>query len=85
MQTSHRLSAGTVAMLTLPPLLWAGNAVVGRLMVGQVAPLALSFFRWFFALLALLPLTGASLWRARAVLREHWVVLARQGFLGVAC
>jgi len=26
-------------LLTLPPLLWAGNAVVGRLMVGQVPPL----------------------------------------------
>ncbi|MDE2121481.1 MAG: DMT family transporter [Betaproteobacteria bacterium] len=85
MQTSHRLSAGTVVMLTLPPLLWAGNAVVGRLMVGQIAPLALSFFRWFFALLALLPVTGAALWRSRAVLRAHWKVLARQGFLGVAC
>ena len=30
-----------VLMLTLPPLLWAGNAVVGRLMVGSVPPLAL--------------------------------------------
>ena len=85
MHSSKRLSAGTVLMLTLPPLLWAGNAVVGRLMVGHIAPLALSFCRWFFALLALLPFSAVSLWRGRALLRRHWVVLARQGFLGVAC
>ena len=85
MRPTPRLSAGTLAMLALPPLLWAGNAVVGRLMVGQIAPLALSFFRWFFALLALLPFAAGGLWRGRELLRRHWLVLARQGLLGVAC
>ena len=85
MHTSHRLSAGTLAMLALPPLLWAGNAVVGRLMVGQIAPLALSFFRWLFALLAVLPFTASTLWRGRGLLARHWKLLARQGFLGVTC
>ncbi len=72
-------------MLLLPPMLWAGNAVVGRLLVGQIAPLALSFYRWLFALLALSPFTARTLWRSRGVLRSHWKVLARQGFLGVTC
>lgn len=72
-------------MLLLPPMLWAGNAVVGRLMVGQIAPLTLSFCRWLFALLVLLPFTGRTLWRSREVLRRHWKILARQGFLGVTC
>lgn len=85
MHSTHRLSAGTVLMLTLPPLLWAGNAVVGRLMVGQIAPLTLSFCRWLCALLVLLPFTGTTLWQSRAVLRTRWKTLARQGFLGVTC
>lgn len=84
MQTTPRLSAGTLLMLVLPPLLWAGNAVVGRMMVGQIGPLALSFFRWCFAWLAVLPFAAPGLWRGRALLRRHAVVLARQGLLGVA-
>ena len=57
--------------MTLPPLLWAGNAVVGRLIVGSVPPLTLNFLRWALAALLLLPLgwrvlraTGARCWRA---------------------
>ena len=42
--------------MTLPPLLWAGNAVVGRLLVGQVPPLTLNLLRWLLAALFLLPL-----------------------------
>ena len=37
---SGHLTPRLAALLTLAPLLWAGNAVVGRLMVGQVPPLS---------------------------------------------
>ncbi|OIQ99842.1 putative DMT superfamily transporter inner membrane protein [mine drainage metagenome] len=84
MRTHTKLDFSTVLLLTLPPLLWAGNAVVGRLMVGQIPPLALSFDRWFFALLVALLFTGPALWRERAVLRRHWKPLACMGFVGVA-
>jgi len=33
---NHPLTPRLALLLTLPPLLWAGNAIVGRLMVGQV-------------------------------------------------
>jgi drug/metabolite transporter (DMT)-like permease len=69
-------------LMTLPPLLWAGNAVVGRLMVGQVPPLALNGLRWALVLLILLPLA----WRALLPLsriRERWRYLALTGLLGV--
>ena len=71
-----------ILLLTLPPLLWAGNAVVGRLMVGQVPPLTLNFLRWLLALLVLLPLA----WRALlpvSRLRERWPYLLAIGVLGV--
>ena len=29
------IDARTALLMTMPPLLWAGNAVVGRLMVGM--------------------------------------------------
>ena len=49
MSTHQPLSLRTALLLTLPPLLWAGNAVVGRLAVGAVPPVALNFVRWLQA------------------------------------
>lgn len=77
------LDPRTALLLTLPPLFWAGNAVVGRLMVGQIPPLALSFYRWLFALLLALLIVGPDLWRHREVLRRKWKSLAIMGILGV--
>ena len=80
---THALDARTAFLLTLPPLFWAGNAVVGRLMVGQIPPLALSFYRWLFALCFALAIVGPDLWRHREVLRRRWKALAIMGILGV--
>ncbi|MFY8083520.1 MAG: DMT family transporter [Rubrivivax sp.] len=77
-----KLTPRLVLVLTTPPLLWAGNAVVGRLMVGQVPPLTLNFLRWVLALALLLPLA----WRALlplARIRERWPYLLAIGTLGV--
>jgi drug/metabolite transporter (DMT)-like permease len=71
-------------LMTLPPLLWAGNAVVGRLMVGQVPPLTLNFMRWALTALILLPLA----WRAFSPLSNlttRWPYLLAVGLLGVGC
>lgn len=79
---SSRLSPRIVFLMTLPPLLWAGNAVVGRLLVGQVPPLALNTLRWLLALALLLPLG----WRALTAPREllaRWPHLLLLGTLGV--
>jgi drug/metabolite transporter (DMT)-like permease len=72
-------------LMTLPPLLWAGNAVVGRLMVGQVPPLMLNALRWAIALAILLPLAwpAVATREARAALRARWKPLASLGLLGV--
>ncbi len=82
-----RLTGRMALLLTLPPLLWAGNAVVGKLMVGNVPPMALNAGRWLLATLLLLPLG----WRAiatptaRAAIRTRWRELALLSFLGVGC
>jgi drug/metabolite transporter (DMT)-like permease len=52
---SRSLSPSTLVLLLLPPLFWAGNAVVGRALVGRFPPLALSFARWALALVLLAP------------------------------
>jgi drug/metabolite transporter (DMT)-like permease len=77
-----RIDARTALLMTLPPLLWAGNAVVGRLIVGSVPPLALNFLRWALAALLLLPLGWRVLRRPSALL-ARWPHLLLLGLLGV--
>jgi len=80
----QRLDLRTAALLTLAPLLWAGNAVVGRLMAGHVPPITLNFLRWALAFAILLPWT-AWLLRPGSPLWPHWRRFAVLGLLGVGC
>lgn len=79
-----KLSPATAALLTVPPLLWAGNAVVGRLVTELVSPITLNFLRWVVAFFILLPLAGWVL-RRNAGMWPHWRRFALLGLLGVGC
>ena len=80
--TALRVTPRLTLLLTLPPLLWAGNAVVGRLMVGQVPPLTLNLLRWLLAGAILLPLGWRALTPVDAI-RRRWSYLLALGLLGV--
>ncbi len=69
-------------LMSLPPLMWAGNAVVGRALVGSVPPLLLNAMRWWFALVLLLPL-GWRVLRRPGLIASRWRHFALLGFLGV--
>jgi drug/metabolite transporter (DMT)-like permease len=79
---NHALTPRIAFLLTLPPLLWAGNAVVGRALVGTVPPLALNAMRWWIALVLLLPLGWRAL-RSPADITSRWKHFALLGLLGV--
>src|SRR5215207_7525638 len=81
---NQRLTPATALLLTLPPVLWAGNAVVGRLVNGLVPPITLNFLRWALAFALLLPLAGWALRRGSG-LWAHWRRFAVLGLLGVGC
>src|SRR5437763_15371301 len=83
MQRAH-VTAATAALLTLPPLLWAGNAVVGSLVVGRIPPLTLNALRWTIALLILLPLGWRVVARPAALLARAGY-FASAGFFGIGC
>ncbi len=76
------LTLRTALLLVVPPLLWAGNAVVGRLVSGLVPPITLNFLRWALAFVVLLPLAGWVLRRGSG-LWPHWKRFAVLGLLGV--
>jgi drug/metabolite transporter (DMT)-like permease len=76
------LSLSTVLMLILAPLLWAGNAIVGRMVSTMVPPITLNFLRWLLAMLILLPFAYPLFFRGSA-LWIHWKRFALLGLLGV--
>ncbi|HEY1091896.1 MAG TPA: DMT family transporter [Burkholderiaceae bacterium] len=79
-----RLTPRLAIYLTLPPLMWAGNAVLGRSLASSVSPGLLNGLRWTLALCLLLPL-ARTLWAAPALLRRHWRYYAVLGLLGMGC
>ncbi len=80
-----QLTPSLALMLSVPPLLWAGNAVVGRLAIGHISPLWLNASRWALALALLLPWGWRVFGSAgrRAEIRARWRHLALLGLLGV--
>jgi drug/metabolite transporter (DMT)-like permease len=80
--SSHTFSLRTLVWLVLPPMMWAGNAVVGRILVGALPPVAMNALRWAIVAVLLAPLA----WRVCAAPREvlrRWRYLALIGTLGV--
>ena len=78
----YRLTPATALLLTVPPMLWAGNAVVGRLVRDAVPPMTLNLIRWSIALAVLLPLGRAAL-RADYGVLANWKRYSMLGLLGV--
>jgi len=78
----HALTPRTAALLLIPPLLWAGNTIVGRLIHELIPPITLNFFRWILAFFLLLPSAHQVLKRT-SPLWPHWKRYALLGLLGV--
>ena len=81
---SQKLSPATALLLTVPPLMWAGNAVVGRLVTDLVPPITLNFLRWLVAFFILLPLAWKGL-RPSSGRWAHWQRFGLLSLLGVGC
>ena len=69
---SHtRLTPTAALLLTVPPVLWACNAVLGRVIADMVSPMTLNLLRWCIAFVLLLPLAGSVL-RPSSALWPSW-------------
>jgi drug/metabolite transporter (DMT)-like permease len=79
---NRRVTLSSALLLTVPPVLWAGNAVVGRLVYEWIPPMTLNLARWAIALIILLPLAGSVL-RPGSGLWASWRRFALLGLLGV--
>lgn len=70
-------------MMMMPPLFWAGNAIIGRAAVGIVPPVGLAFWRWTLGAAVLLPFAWRHLRADRHALAANWPVVLLLTALGV--
>jgi len=82
--SAQTLTPRAAALLLVPPLLWASNAIVGRMIHEMIPPMTLNFVRWVMAGLLLLPFTYQVL-RRHSPLWSHWKRYAMLSLLGVGC
>ncbi len=69
-------------LLTLTPLFWGGNFVLGRGVHEFFPPIALASIRWTLAFLIILPFAWPHLRRDWSVIRQQWPWLLLLGATG---
>lgn len=70
--------------LVLPPLLWAGNFIVGRAVRDDMTPMTLSLGRWLIALVCLLPFALGAMRRDWRRYWDHRWLVSGTSIVGVA-
>jgi len=71
------------ALLTVMPLFFSSNLVIGRAAVESVEPWTLAFLRWLLAFAILLPFAYGGLLRHRDTLLRQWDLIGLMGLLGM--
>jgi len=69
-------------VLTLTALCWGGNAVFGKLVVGEVSPMLVVSLRWLGVVLLLAVFAKQYVARDWAILRYHLVYISIMGGVG---
>ena len=70
-------------LLSITALCWAGNAIVGRIAAGHIAPVTLSFLRWSIAFLIILPFAWKHLARDWAAIRARLGIMIVLSVTGI--
>lgn len=78
------LWARPVLLLWLPPLFWAGNLVLGRVLGPTFPPVSLAVGRWLVALAVLAPFVARRAYEQRELLRRHAMLILGCGAFGIA-
>ena len=68
--------------LVIATLCWGGNAVAGKLAVGHVSPMMLTFWRWFFAVAIIFAMSVPQLVRDSPIARKRLPILLFYGVVG---
>ncbi len=69
-------------LLILTTLFWGGNAVAGKMAVGNISPVLLTLMRWVIAAGIIFLFAIKDLKRDWPTIRRHWLLLAFYGAVG---
>ena len=78
------LYANAYLMLIFTTLSWGGNAIFGRLAVGEISPMLLTCMRWIGVAILLLLFARKKIRDEGDTLKRHWRYFAAMGALGFA-
>lgn len=76
------MQIGAYLILTLTTFIWGANAIMGKLAVGHISPLALTSLRWLLALALIVIPAIPHLKRDLPIIRQHIWFLAALGGAG---
>src|SRR2546423_2602317 len=79
----HCLATQPSLLPTLPARCWSANAIVERLAAGHIPPVTLSFLRWSFAFLIILPFAWRHLVRDWAAIRSRLGIMILLSITGI--
>ena len=82
--SGNRLANQPYLLLSITALCWAGNAIVGRLAAGHIPPVTLSFLRWSFAFLIILPFAWKHLKRDWGAIRAGLGTMIFLSVIGIS-
>jgi drug/metabolite transporter (DMT)-like permease len=69
-------------LLILTTLMWGGNAIAGRLAVGEISPMVLTCLRWVIVVVIIIPLFGEEIRAEWPKIKERWIFIIFMGTFG---
>jgi drug/metabolite transporter (DMT)-like permease len=78
----RRLSGNAYLMLVAATMMWAGNSIIGKVAIGEVTPMTLTFMRWFLVCVILALFYREEAATAWPVLRPRWRWVVAMSVLG---
>jgi drug/metabolite transporter (DMT)-like permease len=84
MQGRTPLPIRAYVYLVITTLLWGGNTIAGKLALGHVSPMALSFGRWAVATIVIASISVPQIRKDWDLLKANWKLLIFYGAVGYA-
>nr|WP_153366723.1 DMT family transporter [Agrobacterium rosae] len=85
MKVENSVSSKAYLVLIIAALCWGGNAVAGKLAVGHVSPMVLTFLRWTLAVGIILAISLPQLVRDWPVVKKRLPYFMLLGAVGYTC
>lgn len=73
-----------IGLAVLAVIIWSGNFIVARLVIHNVPPVSLAFYRWALATLLLLPFAIRHFSKERKIVARHWLYFSLIAMSGIA-